>query len=80
MSFSPTPIKNQNNQPITDPSRLLPPRKKQTGPTIGIIIILLVLIFGAVYALSARFAKGKASADQAPYILAGTTTLPDINE
>lgn len=59
---------------------MLPPRKKQTGPTIGIIIILIILVFGAFYMLSARVVKGKAAANQATYIPAGTTTLPEINE
>ncbi len=69
-----------DQRPITDPDRLLPPRKKESGPLVGIVIILVILIFGAFYFWGARLNKADGAANQAPYIPAGTTTLPDINQ
>jgi hypothetical protein len=74
------PPPDVENRPITDPDHLLPAHKKEIGPTMGIIIILVILIFGAFYLWSARLEKARNSANQASYIQSGTTTLPDINE
>jgi hypothetical protein len=57
-----------------------PPHKKSAGPLIGTIIILVILIGGAFYAWGARLNRDAAAASQAPYIPAGTTTLPEINK
>jgi hypothetical protein len=74
------PSPDTENPPITDPDRLLPAHRKEIGPTIGIIIILVILIFGAFYLWQSRLNERAAPANQAPYIPAGTTTLPDISQ
>ena len=76
MPLSPTPF---NNAPIQSQGRT-PPPKKSGGPIVGVVIVLVLLIFGAFYVWGARLNNAGASADQVPYIPAGTTTLPDINQ
>lgn len=62
--------------------RLLPkPKKPSSGPLVGIIIIVLVMLAGALYFLNVRLAQQKRSTDQLPLILPGTivedsTTTP----
>jgi CHASE3 domain sensor protein len=54
------------------------PENKAVGATFGIFIVLFLLIFGAFYFWGERINKIHSS--QAPYIPAGTTTLPDITQ
>lgn len=65
---------------MTDPSHMLPPHKKPVGPTVGIVIVLGLLIFGAFYFWGARLNRANKSVNQVPYIPSGTTTLPDISQ
>jgi|GEM_PF-2029796 len=64
------------------PTPLVPqkPEKKATGATFGIFIVLFLLIFGAFYFWGERLNKLHSTENQAPYIPAGTTTLPDITQ
>jgi len=81
MPPSPAPLNdNVNEKPITDSHHLLAPHKKSVGPLIGIIIILVLLIVGAFYFWGARLNKEASLQNQAPYIPAGTTTLPDVTQ
>ena len=54
------------------------PRKQEFGPMTGIIIILIILVFGAFYLLHTRLEEKSAAANQSPTIPSGTTTLPEI--
>ncbi len=64
-------------KPIKDPDHLLPAPPKKAGPTIGIVIILLVLIVGDLcFVWHKAFYSVSNPIDQVPYIPAGTTTLP----
>ncbi len=53
---------------------LSPPRHSNTGPVIGILIILTLLIFGALFFWS-KHTKEAETRNQIPYIPSGTTTI-----
>ncbi len=66
------------NQPPFDPvDHLLPPARKQSaaGPTVGIIIILILLIIGALYFWGASLNRPNA-ADNLPFIPADSSYTP----
>ncbi len=65
-----------SEKPIIDSDHLLPSHKTSAGPTIGIVIILLVLIIGAIYFGINQVNQPYNSGNQVPYIPAATTTLP----
>ena len=61
-----SPIPNENED------RLLPPAQKSSaGPLIGIIIIIVLLVFGALYFWGAHLNSQSTSNNQVPYIPAG---------
>ncbi len=63
-----SPIPNENED------RLLPPAQKPSyGPIVGIIIIVLVMVIGALYFWSAR-ASLQSKQDQLPLILPDNST------
>lgn len=57
MYMPPTPY--EQHRPITEPDHMLPAHKKSgIGPVVGIVIIVILVLFGALYfwgaALNAR--------------------------
>lgn len=65
-----------DHDPIQDSDHLLPPHKKKSGPIVGTVIILIVLVIGGIYFWNNALGRNQNPADQVPYIPSGTTTLP----
>lgn len=51
------------------------PERGNVGPIVGILLILTLLIFGALYFLNEHFKKEALQRSQIPYIPSGTTTI-----
>jgi len=68
MNHSPEMNSNNNYQP-QEPRPEQNGERKQMGPMLGIVIILIIIVFGGLYFWGARLNDAKNDIDQIPLIL-----------
>lgn len=68
------PSSTPPHNPITDGDHLLPPHQKKSGPIVGIVIIVVLLIFGALYFWGA-YLNAKDTEEQLPLIQGNDTQI-----
>lgn len=69
----PADQRTRENLPFDPADHLLPPgRKSSAGPTIGIVVIVILLVFGALYFWGAQL--DRKDQNPPPYIPADSTS------